>query len=157
MSLLNFACIGFPGLILALEKNTARIKDRFTTNIMEYSFPIGLTVSICMLALSIISHYQNFTHFELTTTSAFIAFAIDLYLIYWISKPLNLLRTSLIFIIIGVMAAVFLIPFAREFFEFTFLTHNGLIATISIIAAGFLVFNLIRLLMKRLSRKILKT
>ena len=156
MSLLSFACIGFPGLILALEKNTARIKDRFTTNIMEYSFPIGLTVSVCMLALSIISHYQNFSRFELTTTSVFIAFAIDLYLIYWISKPLNLWRTILIFIIIGIMAGAFLIPFTREFFEFTFLTQNGLIIMLSIIAAGFLIFNLMRLFMRRLSQKILK-
>lgn len=156
MSLLSFACIGFPGLILALEKNTARIKDRFTTNIMEYSFPIGLTVSICMLALSIISHYQNFSRSELTTTSVFITFAIDLYLIYWISKPLNLWRTILIFVIIGIMAGAFLIPFTREFFEFTFLTQNGLIIMLSIIAAGFLIFNLMRLFMRRLSQKILK-
>lgn len=156
MSLLNFVCIGFPGLILALEHNTARIKDRFTTNIMEYSFPIGLTVSICMLALSIISHHQNFNRFELTTTSIFIAFAIDLVLIYQISKPLNLLRTSLIFSIIGIMAAAFFIPFAREFFEFTFLTQNGLIVTLSIIAAGVAVFYLMRFLMRRLSKKILQ-
>ena len=156
MSLLNFVCIGLPGLILALEHNTARIKDRFTTNIVEYSFPIGFTVSICMLALSIISHHQNFSRFELTTTSVFIAFAIDLCLIYWISKPLNFLRTALIFIIIGIMAAAFLIPFAREFFEFTFLTPNGIIVTLSIIAAGFVVFNLMRLAMRHLSQKILK-
>lgn len=156
MSLLSFVCIGFPGLILALEKNTTRIKDRFTTNIIEYSFPIGLTVSICMLALSIISHYQNFSRYELTTTSVFITFTIDLILIYWISRPLNLLRTILILTIIGIMAGAFLIPFAREFFEFTFLTHDGVIIMLSIIAAGFIIFNLMRLFMRRLSRKILK-
>lgn len=157
MSLLSFTCIGFPGLILALEKNTSRIKDKFTTNIIEYSFPIGLTVSICMVALSIISHHQNFSRYELTTTSVFIAFAIDLVLIYWISRPLNLLRTILILSIIAIMAGAFLIPFAREFFEFTFLTKNGLIIMLSITAAGFVVFNLMRLLMRRLSKKILKT
>ena len=156
MSLLSFACIGLPGLVLALEKNTARIKDRFTTNIMEYSFPIGLTVSICTLILSIISHFQNFSRFELTTTSVFIAFTIDLYLIYWISKPLNTLRTILLLTIIGIMAAVFLIPFAREFFEFTFLTHDGLIIAIAIIGAGFVIFNLMRIFMRHLSYKILK-
>ena len=155
MSLLNFVCIGFPGLVLALEKNTARIKDRFTTNIIEYSFPIGFTVSICMLVLSIISHFQNFSRFELTTTSVFIAFAIDLYLIYWISKPLNPLRTTLIFTIIGIMAGAFLIPFTREFFEFTFLTQDGIIIAIAIIAAGFVIFNLMRLLMHRISTKLL--
>ncbi|MBQ1528503.1 HAD-IC family P-type ATPase, partial [Candidatus Saccharibacteria bacterium] len=126
MSLLNFACIGFPGLILALEHNTERIKNRFTKNIIEYSVPIGLTVSICMLALSVISHFQNFSRFELTTTSVFIAFAIDLVLIYWISRPLNKLRSALLISIIVIMAAAFLIPFARDFFEFTFLSSTTL-------------------------------
>ena len=156
MSLLNFACIGFPGLILALEKNTERIKNRFTKNIIEYSVPIGLTVSICMLALSVISHFQNFSRFELTTTSVFIAFAIDLVLIYWISRPLNKLRSALLVSIIAIMAAAFLIPFTREFFEFTFLSGTTIIITLIIIAAGILVFTLLRLALKKLSTKILK-
>ena len=156
MSLLNFACIGFPGLILALEHNTERIKNRFTKNIIEYSVPIGLTVSICMLALSVISHFQNFSRFELTTTSVFIAFAIDLVLIYWISRPLNKLRSALLISIIAIMAAAFLIPFARDFFEFTFLSTTTLLITLGIIAAGILIFTLLRISMKKLSTKILK-
>jgi cation-transporting ATPase E len=156
MSLLNFACIGFPGLILALEHNTERIKNRFTKNIIEYSVPIGLTVSICMLTLSVISHFQNFSRFELTTTSVFIAFAIDLVLIYWISRPLNKLRSALLISIIAIMAAAFLIPFARDFFEFTFLSTTTLLITLGIIAAGILIFTLLRISMKKLSTKILK-
>ncbi|MDO4611553.1 MAG: HAD-IC family P-type ATPase [Candidatus Saccharibacteria bacterium] len=155
MSLLNFVCIGFPAFVLALEKNTDRIKDRFTTNIIEYSFPIGFTVSIAMLALSIISEFNNFSHFELTTTSLFITFAIDLILIYWISKPLNKLRTGLLFAIIAIMTAAFGIPFIREFFEFTFLTKNGLIIIAAVIAASFGVFFLMRALMRLISKKLL--
>ena len=155
MSLLNFVCIGLPGVILALEKNTERIKNKFTTNIIEYSVPIGFTVSAAMLTLSILSHHNNFTHFELTTTSVFITFAIDLILIYWVSRPLNLLRTSLIFAVLGIMAAAFFIPFARDFFEFTFLTENGLIIMVSIIAASVALFFLLRHLAKKLSRKFL--
>ena len=155
MSLLNFACIGFPGLILSLEKNTERIKNRFTANIIEYSLPIGLTVSICMLVLAIISHFQEFTRFELTTTSVFITFAIDLILIYWISRPLNKLRGGLIFTIIGIMAGAFFIPFLRDFFEFTFLTHNGILIMLAIIAGGFLLFNLLRLSLRRYLNRLL--
>ena len=156
MSLLNFACIGFPGLILALEHNTERIKNRFATNIIEYSVPIGLTVSICMLALSIISHAHDFSRYELTTTSVFVTFAIDLVLIYWISRPLNKLRSALLLTIIGIMAAVFLIPFARDFFEFTILTPNGLLITLVIIAAGLLLFTLLRHTLHQISHKIIK-
>ncbi len=154
MSLLNFACIGFPGLILALEKNTSRIKNLFVKNIIEYSVPVGLTVSLSMLTLSILSHHNNFSHFELTTTSAFITFTIDLILIYWISKPLNKLRTALILTIITIMSAAFLIPFGRDFFEFTFLTKNGLIIMASIIAVAIVIFLCFRALAKKIATKV---
>ncbi len=155
MSLLNFACIGFPGLILALEKNTDRIKNRFTTNIVEYSFPVGFTISIAMLVLSSLAHFNIFPHYELTTTAVFVAFTIDLILIYWISRPLNTLRGGLLLTIIAIMCAAFLIPFAHNFFDFVFLTQNGLIVMISVIAGSIILFELLKLLMKRLSTKII--
>ena len=155
MSLLNFACIGFPGLILALEKNTDRVKNRFTRNILQYSFPVGLTVSICMAALSIIAHINNFSRPELTTASVFITFTVDLVLIYWLSRPLNKLRTALIFTIIGIMVTVYGIPLIRDFFEFTFLTHNGLIVTLAVLAAGLGIFGVMKHLMHRLATRIL--
>ena len=155
MSLLNFACIGFPGLILALEKNTDRVKNRFTRNILQYSFPVGLTVSICMATLSIIAHINDFSRPELTTASVFITFTVDLVLIYWLSRPLNKLRTALIFTIIGIMVAVYGIPLIRDFFEFTFLNQNGLIVTLAVLAAGLGIFEVMKHLMHRLSTRIL--
>ncbi|MBR2543413.1 HAD-IC family P-type ATPase [Candidatus Saccharibacteria bacterium] len=154
MSLLNFTCIGFPALILALEKNTDRIKNQFTKNILEYSVPIGLTVTITTLALSIASHLNDFSHFELTTTSVFVTFAIDLILIYQISKPLNLLRAGILISTIGIMLGAFFIPFARNFFEFTFLNRNGLLATAIIAASGAIIFTFFRFLTKSLAKKI---
>lgn len=156
MSLLNFACIGFPGLILSLEKNTDRIKNRFVTNILTYSVPIGLTVSLCMITLSIIAGVNNFPHYELSTAAVFVTFAIDFILIYWISKPLNKLRSALLVTIIAIMAVIFLWPFARDFFEFTFLGQNGLIISLSIIAAGVVVFDLLRRLLSHFTPHLLK-
>ena len=119
MTLLSFVCIGFPGLILALEKNTARIKDKFIYNIKHYSVPTGIAVAASMVVLSIIATTNNFTREKLTTLSAIIVFAIDFILIYKVSKPLNLFRTALLLIIIGIFLAALFIPLARNFFEFT--------------------------------------
>ena len=157
MSLLNFACIGFPGLILALEHNTDRIKNNFTKNILTYSFPIGVTVSFCMAALSIVSHLQGFSHPELTTISVFVTFTIDLVLIYWISRPLNKLRAGLLITIIGIMAAAFAIPLIRDFFEFVFLTPSNIIVMLIIIAAGLVIFELMRRLMQKITVHIFDT
>lgn len=154
MSLLNFACIGFPGLILALEHNTDRIKNNFTKNILTYSFPVGLTVSFCMAALSIVSHIQGFSHPELTTISVFVTFTIDLVLIYWISRPLNKLRAGLLITIIGIMVAAFAIPLIRDFFEFVTLTPANLIVMAIIIGAGLIIFELMRRLMQYITTRI---
>ena len=154
MSLLNFACIGFPGLILALEHNTNRIKNNFTKNILTYSFPVGLTVSFCMAALSIVSHLQGFSHPELTTISVFVTFSIDLVLIYWISRPLNKLRAGLLITIIGIMVAAFAIPLIRDFFEFVTLTPSNLIVMAIIIGAGLIIFELMRRLMQYITTRI---
>ena len=153
MSLLNFACIGFPGLVLALEHNTARVKNQFVRNILTYSVPIGLTVSIAMLALTITAESLRLTRLELTTASVFTTFIIDLFLIYWISRPLNKLRAGLLALIIGIFVAVYTIPFARDFFEFTFLPVPAVIATLIIIATSFLLFTVLRALVRHLTAK----
>ena len=119
MSLLSFACIGFPGLVLALEKNTARIKDKFTYNIKHYSVPTGIVVAVSMVILSIVAGANNFSREKLTTLSAIIVFSIDMILIYKVSRPLNFFRAALIAVIIGIFLAALFIPFIQNFFEFT--------------------------------------
>ena len=156
MSLISFACIGFPGLILALEKNTSRIKNLFLHNILLYSFPIGLTVAVSMLALSISADTMDFSRMELNTAALLIVYSIDLVLIYWISRPLNLLRGGLFATIVGIIVAAFLVPIARSFFEITNLSQNAVITTIAIIVASLLIFTLMKRFMKFVFAKITK-
>ncbi len=156
MSLLNFACIGFPAFILALEHNTERIKNRFLRNILQYSFPIGLTVSVAMLALSITASILNIPRIELTTASVLITFIIDLMLIYWISRPLNLLRGGLFLSIITIVAGAYFIPFIRDFFEFVSLSQPTLITAACIIVGSIIVFEVMKYVMGLVAPKILK-
>ena len=119
MSLLSFACIGFPGLALALEHNTARIKDKFIYNIKHYSVPTGIAVAISMVVLSIVAEINNFDRSKLTTLSAIIVFTIDFFLIYKISRPLNLFRAILMALILAIFLGALFIPATQELFEFT--------------------------------------
>ena len=118
MSLLNALCIGIPGLILALEPNTARIKDQFVKNIKKYSIPTGITVAVSMLILSIIATTIHLERPYLLTLSAIITFTIDMILIYRISRPLNLFRRALIIALIIIFILVLTLPFTRALFDF---------------------------------------
>ena len=156
MSLLNFACIGLPGVILALEKNTARVKNKFTTNILQYSVPTGITVAITMLIFSIIAQNLGYTRPELITTSLIVTFAIDFLLIYSIARPLNLLRTILLLFSTSVIVLALAIPFTRNFLDFTLLSPDRLLLAAIFIAAAYAVFIGLRTLMKHLTPKVLK-
>ena len=156
MSLLNFACIGFPGVILALEKNTARIKNKFIKNILQFSVPTGITVAITMLTFSILAENLNYTRPELITTSAIVTFAIDFLLIFSIARPLNLLRTILLAVIIGIITLAITIPFTRDFLDFTLLSPEKLLIAGILIAAAYAVFFGLRAAAKHLTPKILK-
>ena len=114
MSLLNFLCIGLPGLVLALEKNTARIKDQFVRNIKKYSVPTGILVALSMLILSIVAELNQLDRPTLLTLSAIITFSINVLLIYRISRPLNLFRCTLIAIIIALFILALLLPLTHD-------------------------------------------
>ncbi len=157
MSLLNFACIGLPGVILALEKNTARVKNRFLTNILQYSVPTGLTVAISMLALSIVASLNDFTRPELITSSALITFAIDFLLIIWISRPLNFLRRLLLVVIFGIITFALFTPPFRKFLDFTLLTPDKLLIVTLFIVISYVLFFLIRCLSTHFTTKFLKS
>jgi cation-transporting P-type ATPase E len=157
MSLLNFACIGLPGVILALEKNTARVKNRFITNILQYSVPTGLTVAVSMLALSVIASVNDFSRPELITSSALITFAIDFLLILWISKPLNLLRRLLLLAIFGIIALALLVPLFRNFLDFTLLAPDKFLIVAILIIASYTIFFLIRRLSAHFTTKFIKS
>lgn len=116
MSLLNFLCIGLPGLVLALETNTARVKDRFTANIKKYSLPTGIAVALAMLILAILDHTLGIARPDLLTISAITTFIISTLLIYRISRPLNPFRASLLAVIIAIFLVAILTPPLRLLF-----------------------------------------
>jgi cation-transporting P-type ATPase E len=116
MSLLNFVCIGFPGVILALETNTSRIKNQFLSNVKKYSIPIGIAISIAILVFSIIATNLNLTQSQMSLISAIIVFVIDFFLIYRISRPLNKFRALLLGVILTIFILAISIPLTRIFF-----------------------------------------
>jgi cation-transporting P-type ATPase E len=116
MSLLNFVCIGFPGVILALETNTSRIKNQFLSNVKKYSIPIGIAISIAILVFSIIATNLSLTQSQMSLISAIIVFVIDFFLIYRISRPLNKFRALLLGVILTIFILAISIPLTRIFF-----------------------------------------
>ncbi len=118
MTLLNVLCIGLPGLILALEPNISRVKDRFTYNIKRYSIPTGVIISAAIIILSVIAKFNSLPRSLFTTLAVILVFALDFTLLYRISRPLNKLRAALLVAVLLVFVLALTIPLSRDFFEF---------------------------------------
>ncbi len=140
MTFLNFFTIGAPAFILALEPNNQRVKNLFTRNIIQYSIPTGLTITLGILAATITSSICNFSYEQTATIAVVLIFAIGLALIYRISRPLNKLRVSLIIGLILIMVAAFCIPLVRGFFSIELLTFNSIIAAGCLVAGACILF-----------------
>ncbi len=116
MSLLNALCIGLPGLALALETNTERVKDQFAQNIKRYSLPTGIIIAVAMFALALIDAIFHLTRPVVLTCSLIGTFVLSMILLYRISKPLNTFRTGLLITIIVIFVLILLIPPFRHLF-----------------------------------------
>lgn len=118
MSLLNFLCIGFPGFVLALEPNIARVKDQFIHNIKHLAIPTGIVISLVALTISIVSAVIHIPRNLLVTIAIIAVFTLDFLLLYRISRPLTKLRLALLIVILIIFLGALFIPFVRDFFDF---------------------------------------
>lgn len=142
--LLEVAIVAIPTMVLALQKNTSKIKGRFLPNILKRCLPSSITFLIGTVSLFFVyrstqaSDWLGLTisssHFSTIAiyTFTFAAF----YALYFACRPLNwwrriLLGLSLLLTILG-----FLIPFVSNIFGYTSLYgQEKLLAIIGILAS----------------------
>ncbi len=150
MSLINGLTIGMPAFILALEPNHDRVKGKFLINVVSRAIPSGLTTVANIVLLVFLAGLISLKP-ELTST---LAVAITSYtavlLIYRISKPLNLLRRSLLGIIIFLFVLSYIIPFARSFYSLSILNPNALLILLPLMYISTRMFNVLSKLVNKL-------
>ena len=114
MTLINFFCIGYPGFVLGLEANRARVEGIFLTNVVKRALPaaLGVLVGACLnMALCSFAELSTAT---LSTMCLVTTSAVGCCLIARISWPFTPLRIAL-FISIVVGLAVGILGFADFF------------------------------------------
>lgn len=87
MTLISAFTIGMPSFILALEPNKERIKGRFFDNIMSKAIPGGVTVTLSMLVIVIVSSVFSLDNAQSSTLSVITTAFIGLLVLWKISQP----------------------------------------------------------------------
>ncbi len=122
-SLISTTGTGIPSFILALEPNKDRISGTFMGNIMYRCIPGGITVFVGICLIYLFAHFVPGIPYEQISTACVLitglAFMVN---IYFVSKPLNLLRGALLAAMcIGFVGAMAIFP---GLFEITALSAN---------------------------------
>ena len=108
LTLTSVFTIGIPAFILALEPNNEKIKRNFLKNVAAVAFPTSITIVFNVILLLITAEILNMSGKDISTIAVLLLGTTGFMHIYRISYPLNLIRrTLLIVMIISFLIAVF--------------------------------------------------
>lgn len=105
LTLISALTIGVPSFILALEPNHELVRGRFMTNVLRRALPGGLTNVLLIVGIELFTLAFSFERVTLSTLATVIMGEVGLLVLYYISKPLDWKRWTLL----GSMAAAFAI------------------------------------------------
>ncbi len=103
LTLISALTIGAPSFVLALEPNHEIVKGRFMTNVLRRALPGGLANIVLMIFIELFTLAFDFERVTLSTLATVIMGEVGLLVLYYISRPLDWKRWTLL----GAMAAAF--------------------------------------------------
>jgi len=143
MTLINSLTIGIPAFILALEPNKSRVKGKFFINVVSKAIPSGITTVVNILILVLVASLLKIPGTQTSTCAVIITAYTALLLIYRISKPLNLLRKSLLLILSIIFLLALVTPIGRSIFSLEILTPNSLLILLPLMYISTRLFKLL--------------
>ena len=132
MSLISTAVIGIPSFVLALEPNHERIRGNFLANVLARSLPASLAIVCALFAELALGRLLDHSFAEISTVCMMITVVIGLALIYRISRPLTLLRSTLLVAMSGLVLLSYTV--FGEFFRVVRLAPD--VAVFSVVLAA---------------------
>ena len=153
MTLINSLTIGAPAFILALEPNHDLVKGKFLINVISKAIPSGITTVINILLLVFLANIFKITSEQTSTIAVIITGYTAILLIYRISKPLNLLRKTLLIGLTIIFILALITPFGREFFSLELLTPNSLLILLPLMYLSTRLFVLLSRLLNIIIQK----
>lgn len=139
LTLTSVLTIGIPSFILALEPNKERVKGHFFTNVISKSLPAALTIVINIIITIIVRGIFKFNEEQTSTICVLLTGLTGFILLYRISKPLNIIRFSLLLTMIVVFFSGVL--GFRHLFELTIITPYMYIVVLILTIISYIIFN----------------
>ncbi len=123
MTLISAVTIGIPSFVLALEPNHELVRGKFMKNVLRRALPGGLTNIVLIVGIELFTVAFTFEHTTLSTLATVLMGFVGLLVLYYISKPLDWKRWTLL----GTMTVMmfFSVIVFGSFFELTALDFQS--------------------------------
>ncbi len=120
--------IGLPALALALLPNSRRYVPGFLRRSLLYCIPSGLIIGGAVLVFSMLRHQAgDWSIVEGQTATAFLLSITGIWILTTLARPFDRWRLLIVGVMYVLFAGMFLLPLARDFFGFTWLTGPQLL------------------------------
>ncbi|GAB2829535.1 HAD-IC family P-type ATPase [Alpinimonas psychrophila] len=147
LSAIDGYTIGLPSLALALLPNVRRYQPGFLRRSLLYCIPSGLIVGGTVVAMMVLIHHDGrWTEPDSQTATAFLLSITGIWILTTLTRPFNLWRVLIVGAMYALFGGMFLLPLARDFFGFTWLTSEQILLPLTlgfIACAGIEVVNFV--------------
>ena len=117
LTLIGALTIGIPGFFLALERNSDRVKSGFMECVLRFSLPAGFIAGAATFATyGLLTGPLGASIAQARTGAAVMLFAVATLIVSMASRPLTVMRSSLIAAVCTAFAATLGWPVLRRFF-----------------------------------------
>ena len=136
LTLVGSITIGIPAFFLALAPNTNRAESGFVPRVLRFAVPAGTLAAIVTLSAYAIAHANDAVSLDQARTVATLTLvSTGLCILTRLARPFTAWRKALVLAMIGLFAAVLLLPAARDFFALE-LPPGYLYAVVAALVAG---------------------
>ena len=154
LTLTSALTIGIPSFILALEPNYKKIKGNFFINIFSKAIPTSLTIVINIILSIIVGSILKLDSTQISTLAVILTGFTGFFHIYLISRPLNLLRTSLLTVL--VLIFIIGVVFFKDLFSLSSIDFKFLIIILIMLVNTLILFILMTNLFHKYIYKLVK-
>ncbi len=111
LTLVSFLGVGFPSFVLTLEPNHARVKGNFLINVLSRAIPGAVCMVLMVILTKLLSGFLGLDPSAFSTTCTWAAGMNALWVLFYISSPLTLMRKILLITMtIGFFGAMLFLP-----------------------------------------------
>lgn len=147
MTLISALTIGIPSFVLALEPNHELVRGSFMRNVLRRALPGGLSNIVLIVGIELFTVAFTFEKTTLTTLATAVMGFVGLLVLYYVSRPLDWKRWTLL----GTMSAAMLISivFLGAYFDLTRLDFQSWLVIVVFLLLAPSVIHVFELLFER--------